>query len=392
MTITKPTIMHYSKWILVSSILLIFACQNDKTSTSTNPSKAPAEKEQPIRQETEPVISQPKIIEAATPASPKEKVTEKPIATKSATKPAAPKKTGNKDIQIKEVESVATKVDVIKKETNANTIQITEVKEKVAGKVQEAKAALPTPPTKVEQPKIIASTPPPPVTKPEVKTPKKEVIELKQELSHTAWDGLLRKYVSSTGKVNYKGLKADKNFETYLKLLADNPIQSSWSRNKKMAYWINAYNAFTIKLIADNYPVSSITKLHGGKPWDHQWIQLGGKTYTLNDIEHKILRPQFKDARIHFAVNCAATSCPPVLNRAWTASNLNSNLDKQAKLFINNAAFNSIDEKKVELSKIFEWYAEDFGDLISYLNKYATTKIKDGATVSYKEYDWGLNE
>ena len=107
---------------------------------------------------------------------------------------------------------------------------------------------------------------------------------------------------------------------------------------------------------------------------------------------HKILRPQFNDARIHFAVNCAAASCPPVLNRAWTASNLNSNLDKQTKLFINNAAFNNIDEKQVELSKIFEWYKEDFGDLITYINKYSNTKVKDNAKVSFREYDWALNE
>ena len=87
---------------------------------------------------------------------------------------------------------------------------------------------------------------------------------------------------------------------------------------KKMAYWINVYNAFTIKMIVDNYPVSSITKLHGGKPWDVKWIELGEKKYSLNEIEHNILRPQFKDARIHFAVNCAAQSCPPILNKAWT--------------------------------------------------------------------------
>lgn len=211
--------------------------------------------------------------------------------------------------------------------------------------------------------------------------------------SHETWDALLKKHVSATGQVNYKGIKAEKSkLEDYLKTLSTNAPEESWSKAEQMAFWINAYNAFTIKLIVDNYPTSSITKLHAGKPWDQKWIKIGSKTYTLNNIENDILRPQFKDARIHFAVNCAAKSCPPLLNAAWTATNLNSNLDAQAKKFINNPAFNKLSEKKAEVSKIFEWYAADFGKLIDFLNKYATTKASAKAKVSYLEYDWGLNE
>lgn len=211
--------------------------------------------------------------------------------------------------------------------------------------------------------------------------------------SHEAWDALLKKYVSATGKVNYKGFKADKSkLEDYLKILSSNAPEESWSKAEEMAFWINAYNAFTIKLIVDNYPLSSINKLHGGKPWDQKWIKIGGKTYSLNNIENDILRPKFKDARIHFAVNCAAKSCPPLLNAAWTASNLNSNLDAQAKKFINNSAFNKLSEKKVEVSKIFDWYKEDFGDLPAFLNKYASTKVGAKAKVVFLEYDWSLNE
>lgn len=211
--------------------------------------------------------------------------------------------------------------------------------------------------------------------------------------SHETWDALLKKHVSATGQVNYKGIKAEKSkLEDYLKTLSTNAPEESWSKAEQMAFWINAYNAFTIKLIVDNYPTSSITKLHAGKPWDQKWIKIGSKTYTLNNIENDILRPQFKDARIHFAVNCAAKSCPPLLNAAWTAANLNANLDAQAKKFINNPAFNKLSEKKAEVSKIFEWYAADFGKLIDFLNKYATTKVSAKAKVSYLEYDWGLNE
>lgn len=211
--------------------------------------------------------------------------------------------------------------------------------------------------------------------------------------SHKAWDQLLQKYVSASGKVNYKGFQQSKTkLNAYLDELAKNPVQDNWSKAEKMAYWINAYNAFTVKLITDNYPITSITKLHNGKPWDVKWIQLGDKTYSLNAIENDILRPQFKDARIHFAINCAAQSCPPLLNRAWTAENLDKYLNQQAKAFINNLTFNKISTNEVQLSKIFEWYAEDFGNLVAFLNKYATTKINANAKIKYVEYDWALNE
>lgn len=235
---------------------------------------------------------------------------------------------------------------------------------------------------------------------PDVQNPlQKTEIELKENspeqvvLNQNAWGQLLQKYVSATGKVNYKGMKAEKaDLDAYLKYLENNPIQDNWSKAKKMAWWINAYNAFTVKMIVDNYPVSSITKLHGGKPWDVKWIKLNGRTYTLNNIENDILRPEFKDARIHFAVNCAAQSCPPILNEAWTESNLEQMLEKQAKAFINNPKFNTIKNNEIEISRIFEWYAVDFGNIVDYLNRYSNTKISKNAKVKYKEYDWNLNE
>ena len=211
--------------------------------------------------------------------------------------------------------------------------------------------------------------------------------------NHDTWNHLLQSYVSSTGKVNYEGFRSSAaEFESYLNDLANNPPNASWSREKTMAYWINAYNAFTIKLIVDYYPVRSIKEIHNGNPWDVRWIKIGGKTYTLNNIENDILRPKYKDARIHFAVNCAAYSCPPLANKAFTEQNLNSLLEQQTKQFVNNAAFNSISANSVQVSRIFEWYASDFGDLITYLNKYSNTKIAAGTKVDYKEYDWKLNK
>ena len=140
---------------------------------------------------------------------------------------------------------------------------------------------------------------------------------------HALWNELLTKYVSSSGVVDYGSFKKNEaQLNSYLSWLSANAPSKSDKSQKAKAYWINAYNAYTIKLIVDNYPVSSITDLHGGKPWDVSWITLGGSTYSLNNIEHDILRPIWKDARIHFAVNCAAKSCPPIANKAYTVGNL----------------------------------------------------------------------
>lgn len=210
---------------------------------------------------------------------------------------------------------------------------------------------------------------------------------------HEGFDDILRQNVNSRGDVNYKAIKAERQkLESYLQQLEETGPQSSWSSDKKLAYWINAYNAYTIKLIIDNYPVKSITDLEGGKPWDKKWIKLDGKALSLNQIENEIIRPTFNDPRIHFAVNCAAKSCPPIWNRAYSEANLNLALDKRTKTFINNPAFNSIEENRVEVSKIFDWYAEDFGNLIDFLNKYSDQKINSNADVEYQEYNWALNK
>jgi hypothetical protein len=210
---------------------------------------------------------------------------------------------------------------------------------------------------------------------------------------HRTFDVLLQKYVSDAGQVNYTGLKADKKeLNAYCKLLAGNPVLDTWSKEEKMAYWINAYNAFTLKLIVDNYPTKSIMNFDGGKTWDVRRIKLGNQKYSLNNIENDILRPQFKDARIHFAVNCAAKGCPPLWNHAFTAENLEATLEARTKAFVNNPKYNEIHTNDVKISKIFEWYAADFGDIKNFLNQHSKTWIKRSASVVFMDYDWGLNE
>jgi hypothetical protein len=215
--------------------------------------------------------------------------------------------------------------------------------------------------------------------------------------NHQKFDELLKKHVTSSGKVNYKGIKSESGkLETYIKeLQTEYANLNSWSRNKQLAFWINVYNAHTIQLIINNYPLSSITTLKAGKPWDYKFIKLGDDTFTLNDVENTIIRPKYNEPRIHFAVNCAAKSCPKLMNKAWTEDNLNSALTTQTKAFLANTTENTIGVNKVKLSKIFEWYNADFiksGSLISFIKKYSAASINDDAKVTYNEYNWDLNE
>ncbi len=204
---------------------------------------------------------------------------------------------------------------------------------------------------------------------------------------------LLQKYVSDEGKVNYKGLKLErKRLEEICQSLSSGEVAAGAPRNEQMAYWINVYNLFTIKLIVDNYPITSIQKLDNGKTWDVARIPIGEKKYSLNDIENKILRTKFKDARIHFALNCGAKSCPPLYNRAWKADNLEANLAQRTVKFINNQKFNKLAQTEIKIAKIFDWYQTDFGSIIDFLNKYSVTKINKNAKIVFLDYDWTLNE
>ncbi|MBK6993643.1 MAG: DUF547 domain-containing protein [Lewinellaceae bacterium] len=211
--------------------------------------------------------------------------------------------------------------------------------------------------------------------------------------NHESFDSILQKHVSDAGKVNYKGLKTDKAaLDAYCKMLSENPVEESWTKEEKMAYWTNAYNAFTLKLIVDNYPTKSILNFDGGKTWDVRRIKIGDKKYSLNNIENDILRPQFKDPRIHFAINCAAKSCPPLWNHAYTAENLELALENRTRDFVNNSNYNTLSASRAQVSKIFDWYGADFGDLKKFLNQYSETKLNNSTAVVFKEYNWDLNE
>jgi hypothetical protein len=221
-------------------------------------------------------------------------------------------------------------------------------------------------------------------------------------VEHSIWDSLLQKHVTEKGLVNYEGFVADSTrLNNYLDLLRQNhPNEKHWSSEERLAYWINAYNAFTVKLVADHYPVGSIKDIKNGIPfvntvWDIKFIEIEGQTYDLNNIEHGIIRPKFNEPPIHFAVNCAAISCPKLSNRAYTPKKLDAQLTRAAKSFLADEDKNKLSSDAVQFSKIFTWYGGDFKKdgqtLMGYINQYAPIEVNADATVSYLEYNWDLN-
>jgi hypothetical protein len=215
-----------------------------------------------------------------------------------------------------------------------------------------------------------------------------------QKSDHSLWDELLQKNVDNQGNVNYKGFLKDRQIlKKYLDHLSQNPPKEHWSKNEKLAYYINAYNAFTVELILENYPLKSIKDLR--RPWKRKFIPIGNELLSLDDIEHGILR-NLNEPRIHFAVNCASVSCPKLYNKAFTAKQLESQLDKLTREFINSSE-NRISENQLQLSKIFQWYEQDYlvngiRSLAHYVSQYTDVKINPKARVSFLDYNWDLNE
>ncbi len=226
----------------------------------------------------------------------------------------------------------------------------------------------------------------------------------KAALQHLAWDRLLKVCVDPKGFVDYNCfLENQGSLDEYLLLLSEHfPDSQLWSREEKMAYWINAYNAFTVKLIIENYPVSSIKEIKSGLEipfinsiWDRVFIELGGFDFCLNDIEHRILRKEFQDPRIHFALNCASISCPRLLDESYEAEKLEGQLEARAFDFFNDPNKNRFEDGTFYASRIFLWYASDFGGregVRSYIKKYFSASLTDQFEMEYLEYDWRLNE
>jgi hypothetical protein len=229
-------------------------------------------------------------------------------------------------------------------------------------------------------------------------------------IDHGAWNAFLSAYVvegrdGGPNLVRYGAVSsADKAaLGAYIAAL-ERASPASLNRAEAFAYWVNLYNAVTVKLILDKYPVKSIRSIKSGLvsfgPWDLKLVTVQGQALSLNDVEHKILRAYFKDSRVHFAVNCASIGCPDLRSKAWTAAALDADLDAAARAFINSPRGVSVEGGKVKASSIFKWFAKDFGAnsaaVLAYFSKYAAPKLKDGlsgaARIDSYVYDWTLNE
>ena len=222
------------------------------------------------------------------------------------------------------------------------------------------------------------------------------------QVDHALFASLLGRHVKD-GVVDYQGVKDDEAIlDQYLALLAavdPEPL----STDDQFAFYVNAYNAWTIKLILSRYPdIRSIKDLGSlfSSPWKKPIARIDGGLLTLDQIEHDVLRKRFKDSRVHFAVNCASKSCPPLQGEPFTGSRLNDQLNQVARAFINAPRFNRLEGETLWVSKIFDWFSEDFnGDVVGYFIKFADVPLKDQLEknkgrikVKYLDYDWSLNE
>lgn len=220
-------------------------------------------------------------------------------------------------------------------------------------------------------------------------------------IQHNLYARLLSRHVHA-GLVDYDGFKADEAMlDQYLQNLSQ-VDPDTLERRQAMAFYINLYNAWTIKLILTRYPdLKSIKDLGSlfGSPWKKALVRLNGQTVTLDHIEHAILRPEFKDPRVHFAINCASKGCPPLAPFPFTGDKLDGQLDRAVRAFINDPDSNYLDGNTLHVSRIFKWFGEDFNrDVLGFFRKYADDDLKKRLDekkgrlrVSYLDYDWSLN-
>lgn len=213
------------------------------------------------------------------------------------------------------------------------------------------------------------------------------------DLTFKTYDDFLGKYVCNQGVAYAKVVKDNVTDAVDKELASLTKVEFDKLKEKdKVAYLINVYNFYTILLIKQNYPVNSIRKIK--KPWDTPIVPLFGKKVTLNHIEHEILRKQFKEPRIHFALVCASIGCPEIFSEAYIGQKLNMQLDKAAKKFLTDRKKNRIESKTLYLSKIFEWYGDDFKEKYGGYKEYIIQllKLSGDYKIKFIDYDWNLND
>ena len=226
--------------------------------------------------------------------------------------------------------------------------------------------------------------------------------------AHAAWSDFLSRYLTDDNGIalmRYGAVSAadKKMLDDYLAALSQTPIDSL-RRDAQLAFWINLYNALTVKTILDNYPVSSIKKISSGflptGPWDDKLTEVAGESLSLNDIEHRILRPIWQDPRLHYAVNCASIGCPNLAATAYTAATAEAMMEEAAAAFVNHPRGANVADGKLRVSSIYDWFAEDFGGedaaIIAHLKQYAAPPLRAQLQtidrIAGDDYDWSLND
>lgn len=230
-------------------------------------------------------------------------------------------------------------------------------------------------------------------------------------IHHGLWDRFLKKYVAADpdGPNRFRyGAVTDADEEIlarYLGTLGAINI-AGYNRDQQLAYWINLYNALTVQVVLDHYPVASIRDIDispgrfADGPWGKPVFHLDGETLSLNDIEHRILRPLWRDPRVHYGLNCASIGCPDLLPFAYAGATVNQQLEDAATAYVNDPRGVSIKDDQVTVSKIYDWFHADFGGtdagVLTHLRRYAapplaSTLARIGA-IHEAAYDWGLND
>lgn len=225
------------------------------------------------------------------------------------------------------------------------------------------------------------------------------------------WGMILEKYINAPDEIgvarfNYGALHASSDdraaLDAYIETLEDTDV-ASLSDKDAIAFWANLYNAVTIKVVIDNYPVKSIREIKSGwraGPWKRDLVSVGGKKLSLDDIEHDILRKQYPSPLIHYMVNCASIGCPNLGASAWSADTLDADREAAARIFINSPRGARITDKGLKVSSIYKWFKEDFGGneagVLKHLREYAdedlAAAIDGGAKITDYGYIWKLNE
>ncbi len=233
----------------------------------------------------------------------------------------------------------------------------------------------------------------------------------RESLDFAAWDALLQRVVVSGSdgitRVDYRSLVAAEaeDLAQIVAQLAAVEV-SAFNRDQQLAYWINLYNAVTLQVVVRHFPVATIRDIDispgwfADGPWDAEVVTVEGEPLTLNDIEHRILRPIWRDPRVHYAVNCASLGCPSLVREAYRGDDIDRRLDAAARAYINDPRGVNLSAGKVVVSKIYDWFLEDFGGstkgLLAHLRRYAApglaARLAEVGEIDGTAYDWTLND